>query len=278
MHMNDLRNIQNETLSYSGVFISCFFDRKERCFHAMPEHALTYLYSGQLTIIDGNNKITIEARQCVFVRRDHGIDMFKGSKDEQPYKGVTLSFNRKILHDLYRQTNKLRLPTNSVVSEQKVVQLTITPEITSLFESLIPYFDKNITPSNRVVHAKLMEGIYAVLEQSDEFYPILFDFADPWKIDILEFLNRNYMEDLTIEQIAIYTGRSLATFKRDFKKVSSLSPQKWLIRKRLEVAHQKLKEGREVQDVFMEVGFKNRSHFSTSFKQKYGVSPIKVRG
>ena len=107
--------------------------------------------------------------------------------------------------------------------------------------------------------------------------PILFDFAEPWKIDLWKFLNANYTEELTMEQIASYTGRSLATFKRDFKKISSLTPQKWLIKKRLEMAYIKLKEeGKKVQDVYMEVGFKNPSHFSTAFKKLYGIPPTEV--
>ncbi len=85
------------------------------------------------------------------------------------------------------------------------------------------------------------------------------------------------MEELSMEQIASFTGRSLATFKRDFKKISSLTPQKWLIKKRLEMAYIKLKEeGKKVQDVYMEVGFKNPSHFSTAFKKQYGISPTEV--
>ena len=85
------------------------------------------------------------------------------------------------------------------------------------------------------------------------------------------------MEDLTMEQIAVFTGRSLATFKRDFKKISNLTPQKWLIKKRLETAYIKLKEeGQKVQDVYLEVGFKNASHFSTAFKKQYGTSPTEV--
>ncbi|WP_312362388.1 AraC family transcriptional regulator [Sphingobacterium sp.] len=85
------------------------------------------------------------------------------------------------------------------------------------------------------------------------------------------------MDGLTMEQIAAYTGRSLATFKRDFQKVSSLSPQKWLIKKRLEMAYVKLKEeGKKVQEVCVEVGFKNPSHFSTAFKKQYGILSTEV--
>jgi AraC-like DNA-binding protein len=80
-----------------------------------------------------------------------------------------------------------------------------------------------------------------------------------------------------MEQIASFTGRSLATFKRDFKKISNLTPQKWLIKRRLEAAYVKLKdEHKKVQDVYVEVGFKNPSHFSTAFKKQYGMPPTDV--
>ena len=62
--------------------------------------------------------------------------------------------------------------------------------------------------------------------------------------------------------------------KRDFKKISDLTPEKWLIRKRLEVAYALMKEGgKKVVDVYAEVGFKNPSHFSTAFKKQYGMPP-----
>jgi len=79
-----------------------------------------------------------------------------------------------------------------------------------------------------------------------------------------------------MEEIASFTGRSLSTFKRDFKKISDLPPQKWLIQRRLRAAYEKIKEdGKRVSDVYMEVGFKNLSHFSVAFKKQYGFSPGK---
>ncbi len=123
---------------------------------------------------------------------------------------------------------------------------------------------------------KLQEGIYCLLNTSKEFFPILFDFTEPWKIDIIEFMNENYMYELSMEEIASYTGRSLATFKRDFTKISDVPPQKWLIQKRLQVAYEKLKnEDKKVSDVYVEVGFKNLSHFYSAFKKQFGYSPKK---
>jgi AraC-like DNA-binding protein len=123
----------------------------------------------------------------------------------------------------------------------------------------------------------MIEGIRVLLNTDDCFYSALFDFSAPWKIDILDYLNENYMYDLSSEDMANFTGRSLATFKRDFKKISNLSPQKWIIRKRLETAHQKLRNGeKKVSDVCFEVGFKNLSYFSRIYKEAFGYAPSNI--
>ncbi len=266
-----------KTIGYSGIFLSCYSDYSEKCIHATPEHVLVYLYSGEQVIEDRNKKIKLQSGDCAFIRRDHRLKMYKNSKDEELYKGISLTFKRSMLRDFYSKMNKSEIPTAVKVSDNTVFKLDKSPAIESLFQSLTPYFDSNIKPTEAVIHLKLLEGIYALLNSNEELYPILFDFAEPWKIDLLDFLNGNYMEELSMEQIASFTGRSLATFKRDFKKISSLTPQKWLIKKRLEMAYIKLKEeGKKVQDVYMEVGFKNPSHFSTAFKKQYGISPTEI--
>lgn len=266
-----------KTLSYSGIFLSCFSDYSEKCIHATPEHVLVYLYSGEQIIEDRNKKIKLKAGDCAFIRRDHRLKMYKNSKDEELYKGISLTFNRTVLRNFYNKMNKSEIPKEIKISEKTVFKLEPNPAIESLFQSLIPYFDSNVKPTESITQLKVLEGIYTLLNSNELLYPILFDFAEPWKIDLLEFLNDNYMEDLTMEQIALFTGRSLATFKRDFKKISKLTPQRWLIKKRLETAYIKLKEeGQKVQDVYVAVGFKNASHFSTAFKKQYGTSPTEV--
>lgn len=265
------------TINYSGIFLSCFSDYSEKCIHATPEHVLLYLYSGEQIIEDRNKKITIRAGECAFVRRNHRLLMYKNSKGDELYKGISLTFNRSVLREFYSRMNKAEIPKKVSIPEENVFKIETKADINSLFQSLTPYFDDDVKPTEGVAKLKLQEGIYALLNTSDIYFPILFDFTEPWKMDILEFLNENFMDELSMEQIAAYTGRSLATFKRDFKKISSLSPQKWLIKKRLEAAYVKLKEeGRKVQEVYVEVGFKNPSHFSTAFKKQYGFPPTEI--
>ena len=52
---------------------------------------------------------------------------------------------------------------------------------------------------------------------------MLFDFNEPFKIDLEAYMNMNYTFNVPMEKFAKLTGRSLATFKRDFKKIFNAS-------------------------------------------------------
>ncbi|MCD7901554.1 MAG: AraC family transcriptional regulator [Bacteroides sp.] len=265
-----------QTLDYSGIFLSCFSNDNTTCVHATKDHTLLYLYSGEQVIEENGKQIVIKPGQCAFIRRDHRIVMYKNPTETEQYKGISLTFRRNLLREFYNKLDKNEIPARVPNTEQSVFLIEPRPDITSLFQSLTPYFDSDIQPTEDVIKLKLQEGIFSLLNTNKAFFPILFDFTEPWKIDILEFMNENYMYELSMEEIASYTGRSLATFKRDFSKISDVTPQKWLINKRLQVAHDKLiNENKKVSDVYVEVGFKNLSHFYAAFKKQYGYSPRK---
>lgn len=43
--MDVQQNENLKTISYSGIFLSCFYEKSEKCIEAAPEHILVYLYS-----------------------------------------------------------------------------------------------------------------------------------------------------------------------------------------------------------------------------------------
>ncbi|MDR1583642.1 MAG: AraC family transcriptional regulator [Prevotellaceae bacterium] len=269
-----MENTDYKSMNYSDILYT-FFSNIDTMYHDKVEsHFIMYVISGKVIINENGKEHTIHKGECVFVRKDHRVKFAKNVDGDEPYKSVTLEFNRNYLRKFYQKLdidNKLKTaePLQSLVRV-----LEKSPYLDSLFLSMIPFFESDIEPRQEFVEQKLEEGIWALLNLDKGFYPALFDFADPWKIDILDFLNNNYMYELSMEEIASYTGRSLATFKRDFAKISNVTPQKWLIHKRLEKAYDLIvEEGRKVTDVCYDVGFKNRSHFTTAFKKQYGFSP-----
>lgn len=263
--------------NYEDVFYSFYYDDISGCIHRARDYALNYVYSGEMILDNGKEQIHVRKGECVYIPRDHHITMYKKTYEGERYCGVFLNFSRNFLREMYAKFDPHKVPATTPKLNSEVIKLPQSLEITSLFSSMTPYFNQDIKPQGDFMHLKMQEGLLALLHIDKRFAPTLFDFNEPWKIDILEFMNENYMYEFTMEELAHYTGRSLATFKRDFKKISDLTPEKWLIRKRLEVAYDKMKEGgKKVVDVYVEVGFKNPSHFSTAFKKQYGISPTAI--
>lgn len=261
--------------NYQNVFFSFFYDDADACVHRSREYAMNYVLSGEMVLDDGNRQVHVGKGECVFIPRDHRVTMYKKACCGEQYCGIYLCFTRPFLREMY---GKYVLHKGSLGNVEKfspgVMKLPPSAEIESLFASMTPYFNPEVKPQDDVMRLKLEEGLLALLHTDKRFMTVLFDFCMPWKMDILDFMNRNYMYEFTLEELAHYTGRSLATFKRDFKKVSDLTPEKWLIRKRLEVAYRLIKEEhKKVVEVYAEVGFKNPSHFSTAFKKQYGIPP-----
>lgn len=263
------------TLRYSDIFLAMYFNDGVSCLHRNHSHVLVYIYSGELEINERGKVTRLHKGEGAFIRKDFSVRMTKQTHNGEQFKAIFLMFTAKFLRDFYNRLDKNTLPPEAKREQVSLYKLpTDRPDIVSLFESMTPYFDSGIRPTDELLQLKMTEGMYVLLNTSRSLYASVFDFVDPWKIDVLEFLERNYMNELSMEEIANYTGRSLSTFKRDFKKYSDLSPQKWLVRRRLEAARELIhKGGRKVSEVCFEVGFKNLSHFSKVYKEMYGLPP-----
>lgn len=271
-----MENTHNDALkfSYSNIFFSYYFNNERICRNMIKDHMLVFVYSGELLLLEEKNTIKIHKGECVFLKKDNRVNMIKQPNGKEKFSGIFMVFNRNFLREFYQSLDKNKIPQNIEKLKQSVIKLPKSSAITSLFQSMIPYFDSEEKPMEKLMKLKLLEGVYSLLQIDEHFYTCLFDFTAIWKIDIMEFLENNYMYDLSIDEIAHFTGRSLSTFKRDFKKISDLSPQKWLIERRLKTAYDLLKnENKKVSEVYLEVGFKNFSHFSTAFKRQYGFPP-----
>ena len=273
----DISHSKSFSFSYSDIFFSCYFNNEAKCTKMVKNHSLVYVYSGEYILEEGGVTTVVSAGECVFLRKDNRVVMTKQPKGNESFRGIFMMFNRSFLRDVFQKIEKEDLPLDAERHNTSVIKLSYTPDITSLFQSMLPYFDTTRIPPDELMQLKLLEGVYSLLNLDKNFYTDLFDFNDVWKPDILDFLNENYMYDLSIEEIAHFTGRSLATFKREFKKVSVLPPRKWLMNKRLDVAKDKLlNERKRVSDVYLEVGFKDLSHFSRAYKENFGVSPTGI--
>lgn len=247
-----------DVLNCSNIFIASYFTDDRGCAHCNREHTLIYINSGELEITDGHRKTILHPGDCAFLRRDNRMWLQKRVRDGKPYHSIVMKFSREYLKEFFQTLNRRKIPKDAKREKASLVKFPSNRlDVRSLFESLLPYFEAGISPDDDVLKLKMSEGMLAILKTDENLYASLFDFADPWKIDIVDFMEKNYMNDLSMNELAYYTGCSLATFKRDFKKVSEITPQKWLIRRRLEAARELIcKGGRKISDICFDVGFK----------------------
>mgnify|MGYP000744386981 FL=1 len=75
------------------------------------------------------------------------------------------------------------------------------PLLTGMFKSLEVYFDTQSYPSELLMETKIKEVIFTLIEIMPELKSVLFDIVDPWKIDLQQYMNDNYTNDLDISVI-----------------------------------------------------------------------------
>lgn len=116
-----------------------------------------------------------------------------------------------------------------------------------------------------------------LLQNQPELAGIFFDYGIPEKINLEEFMNRNFAFNVSLERFAFLTGRSLSSFKRDFKTIFNQTPNRWLVQKRLQEAHFLIENKNEKpSDIYLDLGFEDFSHFSFAFKKKFGHNPTEL--
>ena len=219
--------------------------------------------------------VIIRAGECVFVRKDLSVGIVKNvDKSTHRFESVTMSFSRSFLQGVYRSLSGDVVGAHVQRSRKAFLKMPVTDELKSLFENALEMLKTSSSLDRAWVNKELNEGLTCVLKADRSVYASIFDFASPWKIDLLEFMNENYMYRLSLKELANYTGRSLSTFKRDFKKLTDQTPERWIIDKRLDEAQRLLAHGcRRVSEVMAKVGITNQSYFSRAYKDKFGYTP-----
>ena len=97
--------------------------------------------------------------------------------------------------------------------------------------------------------------------------------------ELMERQLREYIfSDITLEQFAERTNRSLSSFKKKFKEYYNEPPHKWVIRQRLMHARvQVISTDRDIALIAPECRFPNTSYFIRLFRKEFGLTPAQYR-
>lgn len=263
---------QNE---YAEILLSCIEEKYFKDEIAMEHHSFAKIISGEMKVVQADRSYLFGAGDTLLFPCNQLSTLIKNPKDGLPYKAIVIFFRPGRLKEFYAGNP----PQFTEVNNHQIKTYEKHPMLESFFASLIPYYDLESKLPEKIISVKIEEAITILRALDPNIDNVLADFSQLDKINIVDFMERNYMFNMNIEKFGLMTGRSLTTFKRDFKKAFNTTPQKWLIEKRLALAHHQLeKQGRKPIEVYLETGFENLSHFSFAFKKYFGYPPTILGG
>ncbi|OOQ56955.1 AraC family transcriptional regulator [Mucilaginibacter pedocola] len=258
-------------MEIAEVFVSC---KKEIHYSrelTLPFPVLLRVLSGEVRISAADRSFRFRAGDTVLFPRDQLGRMSKLPLNGEPCLAISVIFRQDRLKRFYTNERPMAPRSNLPVifTENMLLQ--------SLFNSVQPYFDLNDALPADIAAFKVEEAIRVLRTINPAADGLLGYFEAPGKLDLAAFMEQNFRFNLPLEKFGYLTGRSLTTFKKDFKQAFNQTPGRWLTNKRLELAHYQIAEHkRKPSEVYLDSGFEDLSHFSFAFKKRFGYNPTEL--
>jgi AraC family transcriptional regulator, exoenzyme S synthesis regulatory protein ExsA len=255
------------------IFYSYYATMRKEKVGFLRHHTLVLQVSGHFTLETSAQKISMGKGEMLLIGKNQLGTLTKmPESNEEYYETVVISLQEDLLR-------KIALEEQIEVRQKYTGPLNIliptNDFLKGYFQSVIPYIRnpaEAITTDIGIL--KVKEGVKLLLHAMPKLSNLLFDFSEPHKIDLEEFMLDNFHYNLPIEKFAGLTGRSLAGFKRDFQKTFGMAPRHWLLEKRLTEARNLIEnKNKKPSAIYLDLGFESLSHFSHSFKKKFGKAP-----
>lgn len=239
----------------------------------IPDNVFVYVAKGVIHCYDGNKNYTFKTGEY-FIARKNRLARYKIEKREDDFKPILFCFDEPFVRD-FQQKHKTKVAEfKSADTFVKIKPTTLMPDF---IRSLKPYYNSLGKLNDEFEDVKFVELLIILLQNQPELAGIFYDYGIPGKINLEEFMNRNFTFNVSIERFAFLTGRSLSAFKRDFKTLFNEAPNRWLVQKRLQEAYFLIdKKNEKPIDIYLDLGFEDLSHFSFAFKKKFGHTPTEL--
>lgn len=172
------------------------------------------------------------------------------------------------------------LPAMQLPSTDTVINVTASNTTHSFFYSLLPYFTQQPPPPEALLELKCRELIFNIFSTPENagLLSYLNSVSDQSKPQLSEVMEANYTYNLSLDEFAKISQRSLTAFKNDFTEAFNTTPGKWLVNRRLEYASMLLSiSQKNINEIAYESGFESITHFSRVFKSKFGKAPMQYR-
>ena len=241
----------------------------------LESHMMTYVISGKKDWVAGDRTYHVKEGDAIFLRK--GVYTIKQFFDVDHCVLVFFIHDDFIQH--FMRENKI-MTISPESTHDPAFPIQVDDSLQSLFYSIFTYLKLGKDVPRNLVEIKFKELLFNLVINSrhQKLLQFFSSLSQTGRTILGEVMSKNFQYDLDLKEFARLCGRSLSTFKREFKSIYRQTPGKWLHDKRLDLASELLiSSDLNINEIGYESGFKNSSHFNKSFKDRYGVTPKQFR-
>jgi AraC family transcriptional regulator len=181
--------------------------------------------------------------------------------------------NRTCLSALDAEPSTIEIPGNIAFNDPFMVQILMSLKAEAGNTSTIGTMFMDTAAQLLAIH---LLNSYSLIKRPLPKVPSSFSRAQSNRI--VDFINDNLAEDISLESLSSLTSYSNYHFAHMFKQTFGIGPNQYLIRHRIEKAKQLLKHSdMKIGLIALEVGYESQSHFTNLFRRIVGVTPKTYR-
>ena len=240
------------------------------------EARIVHVVRGQSKIYSANKLIELKSGDTLIMKTDNFVNNWLPNQTDELNKVIVFQLSADFLKHLYsdKLPNWFKKHEESISNSiEKVVSNQL---ISSFFENIQLYFNESNYLDEDLTQIKTKELISLLIntDQIGSIKNIFNCLFEKKEYEFQEVIQDNLFEDLSIENLAFLTNHSLSSFKRKFSSIYGVSPNKYIVSKRLEKAQSLLNsDERSISQIAFDCGFSDVSYFSKTFKKYYNISP-----
>jgi AraC-like DNA-binding protein len=269
----------HSTLQLNGITIveSCTHAHDKKSSMFLEDHLLLFVLEGTHHIKLGDNQYSVHKNEMILIKKASAIESHKQGDPlkEYAYESIMFFLKEEFLMAFIRMNEIKSIKTNEQAS------VTVQPfgeRLLKFLDSIKPYFREPETIDSGLVKIKMLELLYDLAYADKNLLLQLIQLKQQVRSDLMRVMEENYLNPVSLSDLAYLSGRSLSTFRRDFQSAFHITPAEWIRNKRMGKAQEFLRStDMSVADICYHTGYENVSHFSRLYKSFFGCNPTAAR-
>lgn len=223
-------------------------------------HELILFIGGKTTFLSEEKRISLPPYQIIVIPKET-YHQFLNENDEEYHRCV---FSFYDIPELYELTEKCM---------RSIKVFDASNEQRMLFSKLNDIQDSDCTENEKQI---LMYSLLAlVLNEVARDEHDVKEGSKPSEITTkcIEVIDSLLCEKFTVAELAKELNVSISTLTQTFKRDMNISVYQYILRKKLTMAQQRIREGESATTAALQCGFNDYSGFYKQYKKMFGVSP-----